>query len=68
MSVTNNSSIYFWVDIFLLKLALKTSDLKENYFLLYILPKKRYSSMFWTVTDLVMKVNEFKLYYSKDTH
>ena len=68
ISKTNNSTTALWVASSLLKLVLKTSDLKENYFFLYFLPKKWYNIIFWTIADLAMKVNEFKLYYSKDMH
>lgn len=62
------STIPFWIDSFLLKLVLRTSDLKANCFLLHIFLKKWYDTMFWTVIDLLMKVNEFKFYYSENIH
>lgn len=66
--MTNKSTIALWVDGFLWNHVLKTSNLKENCFLLYFLPNKWHNTIFWTAIGLVMKVNEFKLYYSKDIH
>lgn len=66
VSISNNSTTALWVDSSILKLVPKTSYLKENCFFLYFLPRKWYSTVLWMVANLVMKVSEFKLYYSRD--
>lgn len=62
MCVGHKWTIASWVDSFLWKRVLKTSNVKEKCFFPYFLPNKWHKAIFWTVIDLVMKLNELKLY------